>query len=301
MITHIAYSDESNWDSGAYRSICMISGAAKDMKAAEKKISAALKDAGVGHFTWSGFKDTRLKPSAEKIISSILPYCVKGLIRIDIIIWDIKDNRHRITRKDDGKNLGRMYYHLFLNVLKDKWPEGAVWKLCPHERDQMDWGQLQETLDHSSAKFRENDLFIGEKSAVPVKKENAYEVEDIQKCSPEKTAMLQAADLFAGMACYSRLEYARFTDWLDENDNQMTMFDLNFKNFNNTHKARFCVMKDFHDACVKSGLGVGLRSYGCFYTADPKNPVNFWWYTPQHILDKAPTRFKLTELKDKEL
>ena len=134
-----------------------------------------------------------------------------------------------------------------------------------------------------------------------VTKERLYEIEDIRKCAPRGSAILRAADLFAGMACYSRLEYPKFADWLDEDDSQMTMFDLNFRDFSETHRARFSLMKKFHEACAAGGLGMGLRSYGCFQTADPESPVNFRWYTPQAILDKAPTRFKLDDKKNKEL
>ena len=134
-----------------------------------------------------------------------------------------------------------------------------------------------------------------------MQKKEIYEVEDIKKCGLKKTIMLQAAELFAGMACYSKQEYSKFSDWLDESDRQMTMFDLNFSEFNDTHKVRFTVMKNFHESCIAGKIGVGLKSYGCFNTADPVNPVNIWWYTPEKIIDKAATRFKLTELKNKKL
>lgn len=292
MISHIAYSDESNWNNGTYRSICMISGNVDSIKKVEALISSAMKDSGVNEFKWSDFRSAKLRFAAEKIIKIILPYCINGSLRIDTIIWDINDNRHRVSHRDDAKNLGRMYYHLFHYVMKKRWTDNAVWMLCPDEQDQMDWELLREILGYKASQVGKDYLF---------KSGQAYEVSEILKCNSKKKVMIQVADLFAGMACYSKLEYSKFMDWMVEDDGQMTMFDMNFKDFNDTHRSRFSVMKDFHEACTAGKLGVGLNTHGCFRTVDPKNPVNFWWYTPQHINDKAPTRFKLTEAKNKVL
>lgn len=272
----------------------MISGKTSHIKAAEKKLGGL-------KFMWADFTDDKLRITAEKIIKTILPFCVNGLIRIDAIIWDVKETRHRIARKDDAKNIGRMYHDLFLETFTHRWPDGADWLLCPEERDQMDWGLLDEIQGYKSGQRGENSMFDKYAPSGTTQTKQAYEIKDIKKYSFKKSALLQAAELFAGMACYSKHEYSKFIDWMDDNDRQMTMFDMNFKDFNAVHKARFSVMKEFHELCAAGKLGVGLKSYGCFNTAEAENPVNFRWHIPEIVLDKAVTRFKLTELKNKTL
>ena len=159
MAAYTAYTDESNWNTGTYRSICMISGETSAMEEAEKNIKKALKGPGVTEIRWQDIKGAKQALSAGKMINAILPYCIRGLLRVDLIIWDIDGNRHRIHHRDDAKNLGRMYYDLFYSVLKNRWPDTACWQLRPDERDQMDWGLLQEILDYRSAQSGENSLF----------------------------------------------------------------------------------------------------------------------------------------------
>ena len=43
-------------------------------------------------------------------------------IRIDSLMWDIDDSRHKISGRDDTANLCRMYHHLLRNVFLERWP-----------------------------------------------------------------------------------------------------------------------------------------------------------------------------------
>jgi len=42
--------------------------------------------------------------------------------------------------------------------------------------------------------------------------------------------------------------------------------------------------------CKKRKLGVSLETKRCFSTPNPNNPINFWYYKPQHKMDKAPIK-----------
>jgi hypothetical protein len=53
---------------------------------------------------------------------------------------------------------------------------------------------------------------------------------------------------------------------------------------------RFQVLYEFDGGCKNRKMGVSLKTFGGLKTLDPRRPINFWWYEPQHEMDKAPTR-----------
>ena len=59
---------------------------------------------------------------------------------------------------------------------------------------------------------------------------------------------------------------------------------------------RFELLNYFNNCCKKEKLGVSLDSFCCLCTRNPKYPINFWHYEPQHEQDKAPTKAKNRDL-----
>lgn len=64
-------------------------------------------------------------------------------------MWDTEDARHKVLLREDIANLQRMYYHLFKNVLRLRWPSNAVWQLYPGGHTAMDWECVQDFLDRA--------------------------------------------------------------------------------------------------------------------------------------------------------
>ena len=62
--------------------------------------------------------------------------------------------------------------------------------------------------------------------------------------------------------------------------------------FSKNDKVRCEIIWLLKNKCDKYKLGVSLTSAKGLKTRSPKNPINFWWYTPQHDNDKAPTKKK---------
>jgi len=56
----------------------------------------------------------------------------------------------------------------------------------------------------------------------------------------------------------------------------------------NGDKNRCEVMNYLNRLCKKYKLTVSLDTFNGFRTFNPKKPVNFWLYEPQHPDDKAP-------------
>ena len=53
-------------------------------------------------------------------------------------------------------------------------------------------------------------------------------------------------------------------------------------------KERFTVLQEFNQQCKSKKLNVSLHTEKGLKTRNPQDPINFWWYTPQSTLDKAP-------------
>ena len=108
-------------------------------------------------------------------------------------------------------------------------------------------------------------------------------------------ALVQLADLFAGMARFSREETQQCVQWLNSRVNKDQLRLPNFLDSTGVEdettairQNRFQLIGKFDTLCKRHKLGVSLRKKGYLWTPDYRNPINFWNYEPQHEYDKAP-------------
>jgi len=214
-----------------------------------------------------------------------------GQLRVDVLVWDIEDSRHKIPKRDDNANLGRMYYHLFRSVLRKRWPDNAIWRLHPDEHTAMDWETLQDFLERKSVSIETNRSLFAD-NRFPFRLRRKFGIEEIRPVSSGGHPLLQIADLFAGLAVFSRDKYHEYNEWLQNNSGQRSLFDEANASSNPSRSSqeRFTVLKQFDEACKRRSLGVSLKSYNGLRTPDPRNPINFWMYEAQHPEDKAPQK-----------
>jgi hypothetical protein len=288
--THICYADESNWNSGQYRSICTISLPLENLEIVKANIGKSLLESNVSEFKWKKLDSAKYRYAAEKIIKFIIEAASKRLLRVDVIIWNTQDSRHTIELRDDEANLGRMYFHLLKNVLNKRWDNKAVWHLCPDEHNQINWDTLHEVLDYKSVIKTDKDLYNHNTNYRTILK-RVYQIEKISPSKSHEEVLVQVSDLFAGMAWFSKENFDSYKNWFDQNDNQLSFFKIeNNNSLSNSQKERFPIMKYFRDECRKNALGVSLETYKAFTTKDPSCPINFWWYQSQSEKDKAPIK-----------
>jgi len=268
---------------------------ANDAKLLSGKIAIKLQESNVTELKWKSLDSAKYRFAAEKVINCVFEYVELKHLRIDTMIWDIKDSRHDVRGRDDAANLGRMYFHLLKNVLKNRWPDDAVWNLCPDEHNHMDWDTLHEVLDFKSVIAEEINLLntADKKVNFPWVLKSIYNIKKIEPCKSDETTLVQLADLFAGMACFSKEHFNDYMQWYADNNSQPSLFSQNnSKSLSNAQKERFPIIKMFDSGCKKRGLGVSLKSSGALTTKDPQKPINFWWYTPQTEQDRAPVKVK---------
>ena len=215
----------------------------------------------------------------------------QGNLRVDTLIWDTQDSRHQIRGRDDVANLQRMYYHLFKNVLQRRWPTGSTWQLYPDENTALDWTTVQDYLDAAGLDIKVNGgLFEG---GFRLRLARDFSVSRICEACSSDTPLCQLSDLFAGLGAFSYSAYRRYERWLKIQCGQMPLelgFDDDELDLSGSDRERFTIMKYLDEQCKQLKLRVGLKSSKGFKTRDPRLPINFWLYEPQHPDDKAPVK-----------
>lgn len=289
--THIIFSDESHWNEGRYRSISACSLRIDDLDKVEADLRGLLTSSGVKEFKWKEIGGARGRHAANKICDYVIDKVLKGEMRVDTVCWDIQDRRHNISGRDDVANLHRMYRFLFRNVLCERWPDNILWRICPDEHTAVDWAHIDSLLlwDREETKVLK-DLFKADENADTLITQ--FSICEIVPALSNASPLIQVADLFAGMVCFSRNHYRDYL-LVERKYNSQLDFFLSDKAANDIStpvedKAR--VLDKFNKICKMNKLGVSLKTFSGLKTFEPKKRINFWWYEPCHPNDRAPIR-----------
>lgn len=162
--------------------------------------------------------------AALKLCDFAVEYAYQGILRIDVLIWDTEDARHKVLLRDEIANLQRMYYHLFKNVLRLRWLSDAVWQLYPDEHTAMDWEIVQDFLEYASENVEiERSLFTRGKFRLRLQRE--FTIEKISPSSLQEYPFIQLADLFAGLVVFSREKFDEYQRWLEKTSSQLKLLE----------------------------------------------------------------------------
>jgi hypothetical protein len=293
-VTHLAFSDESYTDS-RFRSIASVSLPIICYDEITYSIGEAISGSGITEFKWSKLRQARERMAAIKIIDRIILFACGNKIRVDVLIWDIEDSRHKIKRRDDIANLQRMHYHLFHNVFINRWPSGASWAIHPDENSEMDWNTIVDCLDYSGTEINMQGFFNGKGSFMDLFK-NLFKIVEISEVSSKEQCLCQVADLFAGIGAFSYSAFQSYNQWHYNKGGQFVLFSPNGlttiinNQIGHSEEERFVVMEHLDQQCKKHKMHVGLINSKGYKSYNPVNPINFWFYEPQRQSDKAPLK-----------
>ena len=290
-ISHIGFSDESHWTRGRYRSIGLITMPLEESNGDGRQLQALIDKSNVSEFKWNNLRSAKLRFAAEKMCKLAVELAVEGRMRVDVLIWDTRDERHDVQGRDDTQNLGRMYYHLFRTVLRRHWPDHSVWRLCPDEHTAIDWNNLSDILGHVARSIEPVPPLLRAGNGVfDIRYE--FNAEDICQVDSRNHPIIQLADLFAGLAVFSRERYDEYEVWYANDPCQLTLWPLSERVLSPSRASveRFHVLRAFNKSCKAKRLGMSLHSEKGLHTFDPSKPINFWLYRPQHEHDRAPRK-----------
>ncbi len=294
MATHFAFADETNYNKGRYKGIGLISVASKDAGILSRNLSNVLAESKVSEAKWSNLNSAKTRFAAQKMLDLTVKAVVEGILRVDVLTWDIEDSRHNLMSRDDIANLQRMYFHLFKNVLVNRYPNGSTWRLHPDENLAMKWGRLLFFLQKSGIR---KPITMPLSSETVLSMERYYNIDKIMPLRSCEEPLIQLADLFAGIAAYSRNNYPQYEQWICKGTHQQTLFESFDEckhsktiKLSGSDKERCKLLVYFNKNCKRKKLGVSIKTNKGLRTFNPINPINFWWYIPQNESDKAPTK-----------
>jgi len=287
IVKHCAFSDDSKHADGRYNSLAITTLKIEDIDLLNLQVKKLFKDSGLlgkgDEFKWEKLRNAKYRLMAEKIIDFVFNNA--SLMRIDIIIWDIEDARHKdLKNRDDSENLVRMYYHLVSATLSRRWPiPNSQWEWYPDEQSSVDWDALEDCINNKKHicvvdLFRQNPNF-----------EQVY-LNSIEPSKSYEYPFIQISDLFAGMGTYSFGHFDKYKKWQEQNSLQTSLFDEENQKFSNSEKERFSIMEKFNKMAKKYKLQIALDTTRGFKSHKSNNFINFWPYEPQHVYDKAPQK-----------
>jgi len=287
--THIAYSDESHHNTGRFRSVALVSLATARRDRTTRAVAAVLNRHGIGELKYKNLKDGRQARAAGDVVELVCDMANDRNLRVDVLAWDVEDSRHAVQGRDDVANLGRMNHHLYRVVLRQRWPDAARWLLCPDQHDAIDWSEFEHHLEWK-AQIEQENLPLAPHANWYDSLRIAYNIDEVRPVDSKKEPLCQVADLFAGIAVKSRLDFDNYMRWYSATPRSPGLFDPTPPRVSANNLNRYRVIRRLRRRCHELKLGVGLRNAGALKTHDGANPMNFWWWEPQHPADRAPTR-----------
>jgi hypothetical protein len=288
--SHVAYADESYYTDERFRSVAVVTLESSNKEAFFKIFRALLDNSGIDEFKWNKLRQARERFAAIKLIDEVIRLAAIQQLRVDVLIWDTYDSRHQVQGRDDIANLQRMYYHLFKNVLLRRWPSKSTWNLFPGENSALDWTIVQDYLDTAGVSIEMASLFDPKPFSIRLSRD--FQIVQIEEVSSILEPVCQVADMFAGIGAFSHTAYSKYRQWIDSINGQLQLGIDSYKilSLSNRERERFGIMKYLDDKCKTCRFHVSLKMAKGFKTFDPKFPINFWPYQPQHPDDKAPTK-----------
>ncbi len=176
-----------------------------------------------------------------------------------------------------------MYYKLIKNFAEDKLKNGDTLTIYPDQNNSIDWNLIEEILPNDGINNTE------ELSFCTVCLTKVF----IKESNTSENALIQIADIFAGLARTSYKDYDNYEKWLNRGqaslfpDEEFNQIDISVKD-----RHRFIIYKFIDGKCKRKSWSVSLKSKNGFYSYDKTKPLNFWFYKPQHEEDKAPFKNK---------
>lgn len=244
--THLAFCDETRYNVGRVRGLGMASAPATEVARLEGELAALLAASNVTECKWEKVRSARGGFAAGKLLRWALDRAQEGELRVDTLTWEAESDAQRTAALPYRARLRQMEARLLGDILPRRWPADARFVVVPDEQGVIAWGALAAELPR---------------------------VERIVPGRSQDHPLIQLADLFAGLAAYSRERYATYDRWLTLPSDARVMADLSASD-----RVRCRLLDDFFTECKYRRLGVSLRTNWGLRTYDAAAaPLGFWW------------------------
>lgn len=289
---YVAFSDECNYSgSDRYGSCALITGEINDSRKLHKDLKKVLKENVVSEIKWKILgKKKDYNKTAEQFFKIAFDYIYKNKIRIDVICWDLKDSRNNVKGRDNIANFHRMIHHLLKNALTSRWPKNLTWCYYPDVNDSVEWDEVKYFLNLKQVYCHDDQIIISDKnSSFSI----FYNIKEVQPKESKEFMIIQLADLFAGLQTYSRINYKKYSQYIEESSTQNILFKRDHRDFiqlSNADKSKLPLIRYVYEQCKLLSLSTAINKENGIYSRNPDDRLNYWIYIPQNEKDKAPIK-----------
>ena len=290
--THCGFCDESKYNVGRFRAVSIVSMQVSLFQDYMESLQQILNESEVSELKWHELASAKMRFAVIKALDYTIECADSGKLRVDTLIWDVQDTRHRVLKRDDLQNLQRMYYHLLNNVIIKKWGELGHWIVYP-DQSAVNWEEL-ETVMQNQIKKMENQKRVEDPFGIL-----GMGFLEISPTISHECPIVQIADLFAGLGVHSRESIHKHVSYYIARKGRKcrylpshtieTVRDI-ISSLSRSDRERCYTLNHVFAQCKEKKWGIHLLRSEGLKTSDPTCPINFWQYIPQSRRDKAPVK-----------
>ncbi|HEY7093420.1 MAG TPA: hypothetical protein VH393_09590 [Ktedonobacterales bacterium] len=252
----VIYSDESSYNYGAVRGVGAVSLRVDDSARLGEELASLLQASSVRELKWEKVRTARTAFAAQKALTWALDHALDGNLEIETLTWEVTSAAASRARRPTLTQLRNAYTTLLSSVMTrhaQRDDQSQDWRIVPDEQSAIPWTRIQETLPQTAA-------------IVPARS--------------EPQPLIQLADVFAGLAVFSRAAYGAYERWLCvRSGDQDAHITTASEGMYGSQAYRFVLLDEFYTACVRRLPGISLQTRRGLYTWRVDAPIQFRFQT----------------------
>jgi hypothetical protein len=250
------YSDESSYNYGAVRGVCAVSLRVDDSARLGEELASLLRTSSVRELKWEKVRTARMAFAAKKALTWALDHALDGELWIETVTWEVSSAAASRARRPTLTQLHSAYTALLSSVIarhSQRAEQSQDWRIVPDEQSAIPWTRIQEALPQTTS---------------------------IMPARSEPQPLIQLADVFAGLAVFSRAAYDAYERWLcvrgrDQDVRATTIAEGVY----GSQAYRFVLLDEFYTAGVRRLPGISLQTRRGLYTWRAGAPIQFRFHT----------------------
>lgn len=262
--TYLGFADEAHYNVGRYRGLALVSMRAIDAPSLRAEVSAMLHESHVTECKWERVRSAKHRFTAQKLLHWTLDHALANSLRVNVLTWDTGTSEDQRQGTHHIKRLRSTYVRLFAHVIRTRWTGASRWRFHPDEQEALDWRLIRHDVQR----------IVGRELA------RSLEIDDIVPLVSRDEPFVQLADLFAGLAVFSRDGYDDYERWLcapNESHGEPAGEQQPPEYLSSSLRQRCVILDGFYTECKLHNAHVSLRTNRGLRTYDPHPPIAFEW------------------------
>lgn len=257
---YAGFTDETQYNVGRYRGVALVGCPIAHVPSLNGEVARILMESGVAECKWEKVRSARTRFAAAKLLIWALDAALADRLHVDTLTWDADElpaasaTGTRPRPLPYLKRLHQMYAALLADALTHRWPDDLPWVIYPDEQTALRW---------------------------PVIAAASPRIASVEPRVSGGEPLIQLADLFAGLAVFSRAGYDTYERWLclpPTERGRTGEPSVSLRGMSASDRQRCLLLDDFFMMCKLRLPGVSLRTHRGLRTYDPDKPITFRWH-----------------------